>query len=70
MYYIETKAICCHIHFGQFLDSHQTLGGGGDRYFCRFYLAVFNAELIARTISIKHIIMHKLHFSLETSLQK
>jgi hypothetical protein len=31
-YYIETKAICCHTNFGQFLGSHQTLGGGG-RYF-------------------------------------
>jgi hypothetical protein len=26
MYYIETKAMCCHPHFGQFLGSHQTLG--------------------------------------------
>ncbi len=26
MYYLETKAMCCHPHFGQFLCSHQTLG--------------------------------------------
>jgi hypothetical protein len=25
MYFIETKAMCCHPHFGQFLGSHQTL---------------------------------------------
>jgi hypothetical protein len=30
-----------------------TLGGGGDRYFCRFYLEVFNAILIARTATDK-----------------
>jgi hypothetical protein len=30
MYFnIETEAICCHPHFGQFLDLHQTLGDGG-----------------------------------------
>ncbi len=57
MYYIETKAICCHPHFGQFLGSHQTLGGGGGRYFRRFYLAAFNAVLIARTTMTKYIII-------------
>jgi hypothetical protein len=25
LYFIETKAMCCHQHFGQFLGSHQTL---------------------------------------------
>jgi hypothetical protein len=44
----------CHTHFGQFLGSHQALGGGGGRYFCRFYLAVLNAVLIARITSNKH----------------
>jgi hypothetical protein len=33
-YYIETKAICCHTQFGQFLGSYQTLKKGGGRYFC------------------------------------
>jgi hypothetical protein len=46
MYYIETKTICSHPHFGQFLGSHLTWRGGGGRYFCRFYLAVFNAVLL------------------------
>jgi hypothetical protein len=49
MYYIETKAICCHTHFGQFLGSHHALGGGGDSDFLIFYLAVFNSVLITRT---------------------
>ncbi len=62
MYNIETKAICCHSHFGQFLRSLQTLGGGGGRYFCRFYLAVFNAVLIARTTAKTHRIIHNLYF--------
>jgi hypothetical protein len=56
MYYIETKAICCHPHLGQFLGSHQTLGRGG-RYFCRFYLAAFNAVFIARTTMTKYMII-------------
>jgi hypothetical protein len=64
MYYIETKAMCCHPHFGQFLGSHQTLGEGGGRYFCRFYLAVFNAVLIARTTNKKYGINHNLLFDL------
>jgi hypothetical protein len=62
MYNIETKAICCHSHFGQFLGSLQTLGGGGGGYFCRFYLAVFTAVFIARTTVNKHRIMHNLYF--------
>jgi hypothetical protein len=66
MYYIETKAICCHTYFGQVLGSRQTLGGGGGRYLCRFYLAVFNVGLIARIN--KYIIIHILHFCLETTL--
>jgi hypothetical protein len=70
MYYLETKAICCHTHFGQFLCSHQTLGGGGDRYFCRFYVEVFNAVLSARTAVNKDRIIHNLHFLLKTNLQK
>ncbi len=49
MYYIEINAICCHINFDQFLGSQQTLGGGGGRSILRFYLAVFNAVLIAET---------------------
>jgi hypothetical protein len=69
-YYLETKAICCHTHFGPFLDSHQTLGGGGDRYFFRFCLEVFNAVLIARTAINKYRIIHNLHFLLKTNLQK
>jgi hypothetical protein len=57
MYYVETKAICCHTQFGQFLGSQQTFGGGGGRDFCGFYLAVFNAVLTARTnIKIYRII--------------
>jgi hypothetical protein len=44
MYYLETKAVCCHTHFVQFLGPHQTLGGGGGRYFCRFYLTIFYAR--------------------------
>jgi hypothetical protein len=49
MDFLETKAICCLTQFGQFLGSHQTLGGGvGGRYLCGFYLAVLNAVLIAR----------------------
>jgi hypothetical protein len=62
MYYIETKATCCHTDFGQFLGSHQTLGEGGGRYFCRFYLAVFNAVLIARTTINTYRIIHNMHF--------
>jgi hypothetical protein len=58
MYYLETKEICCHTHFGQFLDSHQTLGGEGGRYFCRFYLAIFNT----RTTINKYRIIYNLHF--------
>ncbi len=65
MYCTETKAICCHPHFGLFLGSHQTLGGGGGRYFCRFYLAVFNAVLIDRTIINKYRIIHNLLFDLK-----
>jgi hypothetical protein len=61
MYYIVTKAICCHPYFGQFLGSYQTLGGGGI-YFCRFYLAAFNAVLIARTIMTKYIIIISTYF--------
>jgi hypothetical protein len=45
MYYVETKAICCHTDFGQFLGSHQTLEGEGGGYFCRFYLAVVKVIL-------------------------
>jgi hypothetical protein len=55
-YYIEIKAIYCHTNFGQFLGSHQTLKGGG-RYFCRFYLAVFNAVSIARATINKYRII-------------
>jgi hypothetical protein len=62
MYYTETKAISCHTQFDQFLGSHQTLGGGGGRYFCGFYLAVFNAVLIARTNINKYKIIQSLHF--------
>ncbi len=29
--------------------------GGGGRYFCRFYLAAFNAVLFARTTMTKYI---------------
>jgi hypothetical protein len=36
-------------------------GGGGGRYFCRFYLAV----LMAKTIINKYRIMQKLHFDLK-----
>jgi hypothetical protein len=35
------------------------LGGGGGRYFYRFYLAVFNPVLIAIN---KYRITHNLHF--------
>jgi hypothetical protein len=70
MYYIETKVVCCHTHFGQFLGSYQTLGRGGGRYFCRFYLTVFNAVLVARTTINKYRIIHNLHFWLETNLEK
>jgi hypothetical protein len=70
MYYIETKAICCHTDFGQFLGSHQSLGGEGGRYFCRFYLAVVNVILIARTTFNKPRIMHNLHFLLEKNLPR
>ncbi len=66
MYYVETTAICCHTHFGQFLGSHQTLGEGGDRCFCRFYLAICNA----RTSINKSRIIYNLHFLLETNLQE
>jgi hypothetical protein len=52
-------AICCHTQFGQFLGSHQTLGGGGGRNFRGFYLAVFNAVLIARNYINKYRIIHK-----------
>jgi hypothetical protein len=69
MFYIETKAICCHTHFGQFLGSHQTLGGEGDRYFFIFYLPVFIAVLIAKTTINKYRRIHNLHFLLETNLQ-
>ncbi len=69
MYHIEIKTVCCHTHFGQFLGSHQTLGGGVGRYFCRFYLAVYNAVLITKTTINKYIIIHNLHFRLETNLQ-
>jgi hypothetical protein len=62
MYYIETKAICCHTKFGQFLGSQQTLRGGGGRYFRGFYLVVFNAVLIARTNINKFRIIQNLHF--------
>jgi hypothetical protein len=62
MYYIETMEICCYTQFGQFLGSHQTMGGGGGRYFHRFYLAVFNAILIARTNINKYRIKQNLHF--------
>jgi hypothetical protein len=61
MYYIETKAICCHTQFGQFLGSHQTSGESGGRYFHGFYLAVFNAVLIARTNINKYRIIQNLH---------
>jgi hypothetical protein len=47
MYNKETKAICYHTHFGQFLDSHQPLGGGGGRYFLEILSFSFNAVLIA-----------------------
>jgi hypothetical protein len=70
MYYLETKAICFHTNFGQFLASHQNLGGGGGRYFLRFYLAVFNSVLIGETAINKYRIIHNLHFLLETNLQK
>jgi hypothetical protein len=70
MYYIETKAICCHTQFGQFLGTHQTLGGGGSRYFCGFYLAIINAVLIARTNINKYRIIQNLHFWSETNPQK
>jgi hypothetical protein len=62
MYYIETKAICYHTNFGQFLGSHQTLGGGGGRYFRGFYLAVLNAVLIAEITINKYRITHIIHF--------
>ncbi len=44
------------------LGSHQTLGGGGGRYFCRFFFAVFNAVLIARPTITKYRIIHNLLF--------
>jgi hypothetical protein len=62
MYYIETKAICCHTQFGQFLGSHQTSGGSGGGYFHGFYLAVFNAVLTARSNINKYRIIQNLHF--------
>jgi hypothetical protein len=58
MYFIETKAMCCHPHFGQFLGSHQTWREEEVGGFCRFYLAVVNAVLIARTTMNKHRIIH------------
>jgi hypothetical protein len=60
MYYMETKAICCHTHFGQFLGSRQKIGGREEKYFCRFYLAV----LIARNSINKYRIIYNLHFLL------
>jgi hypothetical protein len=38
-YFIETKAKCCHPHFGQFLVCIRH-GGGGAGKFCRFKLIV------------------------------
>ncbi len=67
MYYIETTAICCHTHFGQFFGSHQTLGGGIGRHFCRFYLAVLMQY--SRTTIDKYRIIHNTQFWLETNLQ-
>jgi hypothetical protein len=65
MYHLETKAACCHTHFSQFSGSHQTLGGEEGRYFCRFYLAVYNAVLIARTTINKYIVIQILSFDLK-----
>jgi hypothetical protein len=48
--------------FDQFLGSHQALGGGGGRDFCGFYLAVFNAVLVARSDTNNSRIIQNLHF--------
>jgi hypothetical protein len=60
MYYIETKLytlwpVC------RFTSDF----GRRSRYFCRFYLAVFNAVLTTRITITKYRIRHNLNFDLK-----
>ncbi len=73
MYYIyrEQGNMLSYILWPVFRFTSDLGGGeGGGRYFCRLYLAIFSAVLIATTIVNKHRIKHNLHFWLETNLQK
>ncbi len=59
MYYIETKAICCHQQFGQFLGLHQT-GGVGVGIFVDSIFIIFTSVLLTKIETV--IMYNNLHF--------